>query len=234
MNNKKEQEREELHKTIWKIANELRGSVDGWDFKQYVLGLLFYRFISENIEHYVNENQRTAEMENWEEDAIKYNIESHILKSEEDSQKLMKLAHKISRENDATVIIDVPGNITEPYLAPIFINADFIVCPFVYQALALDSTSTFVKVILKLKKLKPDMHTKLLFVPNMVDKKFGTVDELDNFRQNADAVFEKIGVLTPRVYDRAELKRISTILYTPKQKHELNACFATLDSNIFK
>ena len=60
MNNKKEQEREELHKTIWKIANELRGSVDGWDFKQYVLGLLFYRFISENIENYVNENQRKA------------------------------------------------------------------------------------------------------------------------------------------------------------------------------
>ncbi len=60
MNNKKEQERAELHKTIWKIANELRGSVDGWDFKQYVLGLLFYRFISENIENYVNENQRRA------------------------------------------------------------------------------------------------------------------------------------------------------------------------------
>lgn len=60
MNNKKEKEREELHKTIWKIANELRGSVDGWDFKQYVLGLLFYRFISENIESYVNDNQRKA------------------------------------------------------------------------------------------------------------------------------------------------------------------------------
>ena len=60
MDNRKEREREELHKTIWKIANELRGSVDGWDFKQYVLGLLFYRFISENIENYVNENQRKA------------------------------------------------------------------------------------------------------------------------------------------------------------------------------
>ena len=60
MSNIKEREREELHKTIWKIANELRGSVDGWDFKQYVLGLLFYRFISENIENYVNENQRKA------------------------------------------------------------------------------------------------------------------------------------------------------------------------------
>ena len=55
MNNKKEYEREELHKTIWKIANELRGSVDGWDFKQYVLGFLFYRFISENLTNYINE-----------------------------------------------------------------------------------------------------------------------------------------------------------------------------------
>ncbi len=66
MSNKKENEREELHKTIWKIANELRGSVDGWDFKQYVLGLLFYRFISENIENYVNDNQRKAGLENFE------------------------------------------------------------------------------------------------------------------------------------------------------------------------
>jgi type I restriction enzyme M protein len=42
--NKKEQERAELHRTIWGIANDLRGSVDGWDFKQYVLGMLFYRY----------------------------------------------------------------------------------------------------------------------------------------------------------------------------------------------
>ena len=66
MNNRKEREREELHKTIWKIANELRGSVDGWDFKQYVLGLLFYRFISENIENYVNENQRKAGIKDFQ------------------------------------------------------------------------------------------------------------------------------------------------------------------------
>lgn len=66
MDNKMEKEREELHKTIWKIANELRGSVDGWDFKQYVLGLLFYRFISENIESYVNDNQIKAGIADFE------------------------------------------------------------------------------------------------------------------------------------------------------------------------
>ncbi len=57
MSNKKEIERDELHKTIWKMANDLRGSVDGWDFKSYVLGFLFYRFISENLENYLNQNQ---------------------------------------------------------------------------------------------------------------------------------------------------------------------------------
>jgi type I restriction enzyme M protein len=58
--NKKEVERTELHRTIWQIANDLRGSVDGWDFKQYVLGMLFYRFISENLSLHVNTNQRKA------------------------------------------------------------------------------------------------------------------------------------------------------------------------------
>ena len=53
-------QRAELHKTIWSIANVLRGSVDGWDFKQYVLGFLFYRFISEDITSYLNEYEHQA------------------------------------------------------------------------------------------------------------------------------------------------------------------------------
>ena len=50
----RDQQRAELHKAIWKIANDLRGSVDGWDFKQYVLTTLFYRYISEDLERFVN------------------------------------------------------------------------------------------------------------------------------------------------------------------------------------
>ncbi|MDR7082566.1 type I restriction enzyme M protein [Arthrobacter ginsengisoli] len=56
----KEAQRAELHKTIWRIANDLRGSVDGWDFKSYVLGILFYRYISENLTAYINEGERKA------------------------------------------------------------------------------------------------------------------------------------------------------------------------------
>ena len=59
-NNAKEQEREELHKAIWNIANGLRGSVDGWDFKQYVLGIMFYRYISENIANYITDGERSV------------------------------------------------------------------------------------------------------------------------------------------------------------------------------
>src|ERR1700722_11368877 len=53
-------QRAELHRTIWRIANALRGSVDGWDFKTYVLGMLFYRFISENLTAYINKSEREA------------------------------------------------------------------------------------------------------------------------------------------------------------------------------
>ena len=54
---KKEQEREELHRAIWAIADELRGAVDGWDFKNYVLGTMFYRYISENLTNYINDGE---------------------------------------------------------------------------------------------------------------------------------------------------------------------------------
>ena len=57
---KKEQERDELHRAIWAIADELRGAVDGWDFKNYVLGTMFYRYISENLCSYINDGEIKA------------------------------------------------------------------------------------------------------------------------------------------------------------------------------
>ena len=57
---RKEQEREELHRAIWSIADELRGSVDGWDFKNYVLVTMFYRYISENFTAYINDIEHAA------------------------------------------------------------------------------------------------------------------------------------------------------------------------------
>ena len=60
MAGKKEKEREEVHRAIWAIADELRGAVDGWDFKNYVLGTMFYRYISENLTAYINAGEIEA------------------------------------------------------------------------------------------------------------------------------------------------------------------------------
>lgn len=75
------QQRAELHKTIWNLANELRGSVDGWDFKQYVLGTLFYRYISEDMAAYINKRMHDAGMEDF--DYEKFDDEQAILSKDE-------------------------------------------------------------------------------------------------------------------------------------------------------
>ena len=74
---RKEQEREELHRAIWAIADELRGSVDGWDFKSYVLGMMFYRYISENLTNYINEGEIEAGNEDFD----------YVLLSDEDAEQ---------------------------------------------------------------------------------------------------------------------------------------------------
>ena len=68
MSNRKEQE--ELFKTIWAIANDLRGAVDGWTFKAYVLGAIFYRYISEDICQYIAEEQAKAGIKNFDYSAM--------------------------------------------------------------------------------------------------------------------------------------------------------------------
>ena len=61
-----QQERDELHSKLWNLSNTLRGAVDGWDFKQYVLGTMFYRFISENLTTYINETERESDDDSFD------------------------------------------------------------------------------------------------------------------------------------------------------------------------
>lgn len=179
-------------------------------------------------------SHRKSELNDWSEDAVKYKIEYVNLSTVMEGVNLMKQAHQLcNKESDCTVLIDVPGNITESYLGPVFIYSDFIVCPFVYQKFSLKSTSTFVKVIEQLKNSYKEMTTKMLFVPNKVQKRFGLREELEENRKFVDDKLRDVGVVTPVVYERAELKRISTILWSPKHKEEFKNCFACIDSNIF-
>ena len=76
--NTNQNERTELHKTIWKIANDLRGSVDGWEFKAYVLGSIFYRFISENICDYIQQLMAEAGQPDFDYTAISDDMAERI------------------------------------------------------------------------------------------------------------------------------------------------------------
>ncbi len=75
------QQRAELQRRIWQIANEVRGSVDGWDFKQYVLGVLFYRFISENFASYVEGGDESIKYHKLSDDVITPEIKDDAVKT---------------------------------------------------------------------------------------------------------------------------------------------------------
>ena len=75
------QQRAELQRQIWKIANDVRGSVDGWDFKQYVLGTLFYRFISENFATYIEGGDESINYASLSDDVITPEIKEDCIKT---------------------------------------------------------------------------------------------------------------------------------------------------------
>ena len=74
-------QRAELQAKIWKIANEVRGSVDGWDFKQFVLGTLFYRFISENFTNYIEGGDDSVDYANLADSVITPEIKDDAIKT---------------------------------------------------------------------------------------------------------------------------------------------------------
>jgi len=75
------QQRAELHRQIWQIANDVRGSVDGWDFKQYVLGTLFYRFISENFASYIEGGEESINYAELSDDIITSDIKDDAVRT---------------------------------------------------------------------------------------------------------------------------------------------------------
>ena len=74
-------QRDELQAAIWKIANEVRGAVDGWDFKQFVLGTLFYRFISENFTNFIEAGDEGVDYAHLSDDVITPEIKDDATKT---------------------------------------------------------------------------------------------------------------------------------------------------------
>ena len=76
-----QEQRAALQRKIWDIANDVRGSVDGWDFKQYVLGTLFYRFISENFAAYIEADDESINYAELPDDVVTDDIKDDAIKT---------------------------------------------------------------------------------------------------------------------------------------------------------
>lgn len=164
--------------------------------------------------------QRKKDLELYPETEEPYEVQDFDVQEPELMQQLMDSAS----QTDGYVLFDSPGNVSEDGLVPIFTNADYIVCPYEYEEKTLDSTGTFVQVINALRQATPEMTAKLFFVPNRIDVRIGTADELRMWKQT-DAIFKQLGSVTPRITARASLKRINTLEITAQQREAVKQAF---------
>lgn len=178
--------------------------------------------------------QREDDLASWGKENIKYELDYCYIKDYDTSVSLMQQLREYNAQNpEVTIIIDAPGNITQDYLAPLFIYCDYIVCPYSYQNIVLDSTSGFIRVIEYIKNSRSDMNAEFIFVPNRVEKGVGINQEIENF-QKIEEIFKTKGYLTPRVFKRVDLARFNTAFNTPRQEKECEKCFAFIDNIVFR
>lgn len=78
-----EDQKKKLHAQIWQIANRVRGAVDGWDFKQYVLGSLFYRYISENFRRYMEADDASINYAKTPDEIITEDVKDDAIKTKD-------------------------------------------------------------------------------------------------------------------------------------------------------
>lgn len=164
--------------------------------------------------------QRKSDAAAFTDQEEEYNIEECDIESTENATKLMKQAKAI----DGVILLDTPGNVTEDGLIPIFRNSDVIICPYQYEKRCLESTGVFIQVIEKLKGLFKDMKPKLFYVPNNIDTRIGTKDELKLWVETDD-IFSNFGYVTPRIAYKSSIMRANTYSISSQQKEEVKSCF---------
>ena len=159
------------------------------------------------------EQEREQDRQTFGEDEP-YSIQSFEVSDPKTMQMLMENA----QSQDGFELFDAPGTIKDDGLAPMFIYADYIICPFEYESKSLSSTRTFIQVINRLRQLNPQMKAQIFFVPNKVDARMGTREELELWKQT-DAESAQSGIVAPPVGYRAQMKRVNTYNVPLPLKH---------------
>ena len=159
--------------------------------------------------------------------------QSATLQLEVSDPKTMQMLMENAQSQDGFVLFDAPGTIKDDGLAPMFIYADYIICPFEYESKSLSSTRTFIQVINRLQQLNPQMKAQIFFVPNKVDARMGTREELELWKQT-DAEFAQSGIVAPPVGYRAQMKRVNTYNVPLPLKHAVYESFRFIVKSILR
>ena len=145
----------------------------------------------------------------------------------------MQMLMENAQSQDGFVLFDAPGTIKDDGLAPMFIYADYIICPYEYEPKSLTSTRTFIQVVNRLRQLNPQMKAQIFFVPNKVDARMGTQEEQEQWRQ-MDEEFSRSGIIAPPVGYRAQMKRVNTYTVPLPLKHAVYECFRYIVKSILR
>lgn len=149
-----------------------------------------------------------------------YEVKSFDLRN---PNEVMLLMNKL-KELDGTILIDTPGHLSMQGLVYIFANADFIICPYQYEATCISSTSMFLKFFQELKGRVENMTTRLLLVANRYDKRIGKKEELELW-ELTERTFSNYGEILPRIETKADMLRYNTVSLFDGQVEIVRDCY---------
>ena len=168
--------------------------------------------------------KRQADRKKYSDEQVKYNIQAFSIANIDNVRNLMKNL----RQMPGVVLIDAPGNLAQQGLIPLFAQTDYIVCPYQYEITSINSTVVFVRFILRLKNEISSMKTKLFFVVNKFDKRYGTEGE-KKLWTITDEKLSMFGNVTPKIDQKAEMQRYNTMGLMFSQKSIVGPALLVLD-----
>ena len=165
-------------------------------------------------------SQRKSDRAVFNDQEEEYNVEGVDIDTQEEANVLMEKCKAL----DGVVLIDAPGTVADNTLLPVFVNSDYVICPYQYERKCLESTGVFVQLIEALKKKVSQMKLEVFFVPNHIDAKVGTKEEKELW-QSTDDVFRRFGYVTERIPYKASIMRSNTFVLDKRQEADVMPCF---------
>lgn len=150
--------------------------------------------------------RRKADISKYPDTPLPYNIQALEITNTTSVECLMQKL----RDIEGIILIDTPGHLSQQGLIPLFTHSDFIICPYQYDAISINSTITFLRFFKALSSRVETMSTQLLLVPNRYDKRIGKKEELALWEKTSEA-FSKYGEILPRIDMKADMQRFNTI-----------------------